>query len=86
VTLALKGKIGLRVHGHIGGFGAASSFSGQIEPMLDWRVGSKVSLQLGYRWLYSDDATGLRDCNSTPRSIADARLRPKGGYEYVQHS
>jgi hypothetical protein len=48
VHLPIKGKIGLVVHGDVGGFGAGSSFSGQIEPMLDWRVGKKVSLQFGY--------------------------------------
>ena len=54
----LKGKIGVRVHGDVGGFGAGSSFSGQIEPMLDWRLGRVVSLQFGYRWLYADYQTG----------------------------
>jgi hypothetical protein len=58
LQLPIKGKIGLRVHGDVGGFGAGSSFSGQIEPMLDWRLGKVVSLQMGYRWLYADYATG----------------------------
>ena len=44
-----------------GGFGAGSSFSGQIEPMLDWRVKKSLSLQFGYRWLYSDYKTGAGD-------------------------
>jgi hypothetical protein len=56
--LPVKGKIGLSVRGDVGGFGAGSSFSGQIEPMLDWRLGKVVSLQFGYRWLYADYATG----------------------------
>ena len=97
VTLSLKGKIGLRVRGRIGGFGAGASFSGQIEPMLDWRVGSKLSLQFGYRWLYSDDATGTGanffryDLLTQGLQLGatfhfDARLRPNGGYEDVQHS
>jgi len=32
--------------------------SGQIEPMLDWRVKKWVSIQVGYRWFYSDYKTG----------------------------
>lgn len=51
-------KIRLRVRGDVGGFGAGSSFSGQIEPTLDWRVARKISLQFGYRWLYADYETG----------------------------
>jgi hypothetical protein len=54
----LSSKLALQVRGDVGGFGAGSSFSGQIEPMLDWRLGKVVSLQFGYRWLYADYQTG----------------------------
>jgi hypothetical protein len=56
--LPIKGKFSLRVHGDVGGFGVGSSFSGQLEPMLDWRLGKVVSLQAGYRWLYADYQSG----------------------------
>jgi hypothetical protein len=56
--LPIKGKLALHVHGDVGGFGLGSSFSGQLEPMLDLRLGRVVSLQAGYRWLYADYQTG----------------------------
>lgn len=46
------------VRGDVGGFGAASSFTDQIEPMLDWRFKKWCSLQFGYRWFYDDYQTG----------------------------
>lgn len=58
LRLPATSKIRLRLRGDIGGFGAGSSFSGQIEPMLDWRVGKRMSLQFGWRWLYADYQTG----------------------------
>ena len=58
LRVPLSSKFAVRVHGDVGGFGAGSSFSGQIEPMLDWRLGKVVSLQFGYRWLYADYKTG----------------------------
>ncbi len=54
----MTSKIRLLVRGDVGGFGAGSSFSGQIEPIVDWRVGNKISLQFGYRWLYADYRNG----------------------------
>ena len=35
MQLPIKGKIGLRVYGDVGGFGAGSSISGQIKTMPD---------------------------------------------------
>jgi hypothetical protein len=58
LRLPAASKIRLRVRGDAGGFGAGSSFTGQIEPMLDWRVSKRMSLQFGYRWLYADYQTG----------------------------
>jgi hypothetical protein len=58
LRIPLGSKVQIRVRGDVGGFGAASKFSGQIEPTLDWRVGRKISLQFGWRWLYADYETG----------------------------
>jgi hypothetical protein len=58
LRLPAAGKFRLRVRGDLGGFGAGSSLSGQIEPMLDWRVNRRISLQFGYRWLFADYETG----------------------------
>jgi hypothetical protein len=58
LRIPLASKVRVRVRGDIGGFGAGSKFSGQIEPTLDWRVGKKISLQFGWRWLYANYETG----------------------------
>lgn len=58
VRFPLTAKIKLRLRGDIGGFGVGSSLSGQLEPLLDWRVAKHVSLQFGYRVFYSDYTTG----------------------------
>lgn len=58
VRLPATGKFRLRLRGDLGGFGAGSRISGQIEPVLDWRVSRRLSLQAGYRWLYADYESG----------------------------
>lgn len=58
VRLPFTAKVGLQFRGDVGGFGVGSSFSGQLEPLLDWRVAKHVSLQFGYRVFYSDYKTG----------------------------
>jgi hypothetical protein len=58
IRIPATAKIRLRLRGDVGGFGAGSSFSGQLEPMLDWRVKKHLSLQLGYRLYYCDYKTG----------------------------
>lgn len=58
LRLPAPSKMRLRLRGDVGGFGAGSSFSGQIEPSLDWRVSKRMSLQFGWRWLYADYETG----------------------------
>ncbi len=51
-------KVGLHLRTDVGGFGAGSTISAQIEPLLDWRPKNWVSLQAGYRWFYADYQTG----------------------------
>ncbi len=58
VRLPSTAKLRLRLRGDIGGFGVGSSFSSQLEPLLDWRIVKHLSLQFGYRLFYSDYKTG----------------------------
>jgi hypothetical protein len=48
----------VRLYSEIGGFGAGSDFTWQIFPTASIRLSSKASLELGYRWLDVDYATG----------------------------
>jgi hypothetical protein len=48
----------LRLYSEIGGFGAGSDFTWQIFPTASIRLTGKASLELGYRWLDVDYATG----------------------------
>lgn len=48
----------LRVYSEIGGFGAGSDFTWQVFPTASLRLSEKASLELGYRWLDVDYATG----------------------------
>ena len=58
LRLPAASKFALLFRGDIGGFGAGSSVSGQIEPLLDWRAKKWLSIQAGYRWFYADYGTG----------------------------
>jgi hypothetical protein len=51
-------RVQLRVYTEIGGFGAGSDFAWQLFPTAGLRLGEKTSLELGYRWLDLDYATG----------------------------
>jgi hypothetical protein len=51
-------RVQLRVYTEIGGFGAGSDFAWQLFPTASLRLGEKTSLELGYRWLDLDYATG----------------------------
>jgi hypothetical protein len=42
----------------IGGFGVGSDFSWQIDPVVNWRVSRRASLQASYRFLQNDYSTG----------------------------
>jgi len=48
----------LRVYTEIGGFGLGSDFAWQIFPNVGIRLTRRASLELGYRWLDLDYATG----------------------------
>jgi hypothetical protein len=48
----------LRVYSEIGGFGLGSDFTWQVFPTVGVRLTRSVSLELGYRWLDLDYATG----------------------------
>ena len=58
LRLPSSSKFGLHLRTDVGGFGAGSTISAQIEPLLDWRIKEWVSMQAGYRWFYSDYQTG----------------------------
>ncbi len=47
-----------QVYTEIGGFGAGSDFTWQIFPTIGVRLTERASLELGYRWLDIDYATG----------------------------
>ena len=47
-----------RVYTEIGGFGAGSDFTWQVFPTVGFRFTDRVSLEVGYRWLDLDYATG----------------------------
>ena len=51
-------RVQLRVYTEIGGFGAGSDFAWQLFPTAGLRLGESTSLELGYRWLDVDYATG----------------------------
>jgi hypothetical protein len=44
-------RVGLRVYTVVGGFGVGSKFVWQVFPTINIGLGSKASLDLGYRWL-----------------------------------
>lgn len=48
----------LRLYTEVGGFGAGSDFTWQVFPTVSLRLTQKTSLDLGYRWLDLDYATG----------------------------
>jgi len=48
----------LRVYTEIGGFGLGSDFTWQVFPDVGIRLARIVSLEIGYRWLHIDYATG----------------------------
>jgi hypothetical protein len=51
-------RVHLRLYGEVGGFGAGSDISWQVFPVVGIRLGRRVSLEVGYRWLDIHYATG----------------------------
>jgi hypothetical protein len=60
ITLRTKAdrRAQLRLYTEVGGFGAGSDFTWQVFPTASIRLSSRASLELGYRWLDVDYATG----------------------------
>jgi hypothetical protein len=48
----------LRLYTEVGGFGAGSDFTWQVFPTVSLKLTDRASLELGYRWLDLDYATG----------------------------
>ena len=51
-------RLQVRLYTEIGGFGAGSDFTWQVFPTLGIGLGKRTSVELGYRWLDVDYATG----------------------------
>jgi hypothetical protein len=60
ITLRTKAdrRAQLRLYTEVGGFGAGSDFTWQVFPTFSLKFTNKASLELGYRWLDVDYATG----------------------------
>jgi hypothetical protein len=51
-------RVQMRIYSEIGGFGVGSDFAWQVFPTVSLRLAGQTSLELGYRWLDVDYATG----------------------------
>lgn len=58
VGLPLGKKFSFNFSGDIGGFGVGSDLTWQAYPYFDWQFAKCASLQLGYRFLYTDYESG----------------------------
>ena len=58
VSLPVWKKLSFNVSGDIGGFGAGSDLTWQAYPCFNWQFTRVMSLQVGYRFLYTDYETG----------------------------
>lgn len=58
IRTTAKRLVQLRLYTEVGGFGAGSDFTWQVFPDVSVNLTEKVSLNLGYRWLDLDYATG----------------------------
>ena len=54
----LTGSIQFGLLANIGGIVAGSDLSYQVRPMLNFGVGSGISIDAGYQWAYMDYETG----------------------------
>ena len=57
-SLPLGKKFSFNVSGDIGGFGVGSDLTWQALPFINWQVSKIMSVQVGYRFLYTDYETG----------------------------
>jgi len=58
LSVPLGNKFSFNVTGDIGGFGLGSDLTWQAFPFLNWQISKAASMQLGYRFLYTDYETG----------------------------
>jgi hypothetical protein len=58
VSLPVWKKLSFNVSGDIGGFGVGSDLTWQAYPCFNWQFTRVMSLQVGYRFLYTDYETG----------------------------
>jgi len=58
LRLPLGGKFSFNVAGDIGGFGVGSDLTWQAFPYFDWQFAKHASLQVGYRFLFTDYENG----------------------------
>jgi hypothetical protein len=56
LLIAAEWSFDLRVD--VGGFGIGSDLTWQAFPGVTWQFGKQTSMQAGYRWVYTDYATG----------------------------
>ena len=68
-----------QVYTEIGGFGAGSDFTWQVFPSLGVKLGDRVSLEVGYRWIDIDYSTG----DGSERFAYDVLTQgPVGGFAF----
>jgi hypothetical protein len=53
-----EGRFGVRLYTEVGGFGAGSDFTWQAFPVLQFRLTKAAAMELGYRWMDTDYASG----------------------------
>ncbi|HXC99278.1 MAG TPA: hypothetical protein VN048_08045 [Verrucomicrobiae bacterium] len=58
IRLPVAGKLSFNVSGDIGGFGVGSELTWQAFPFFSFQFTKMASMQLGYRFLYTDYSTG----------------------------
>lgn len=57
-ALPVSEKISFHVRGDVGGFDVGSTLTWQAFPYLNWQLSHAASIQIGYRWVYTDYETG----------------------------
>jgi hypothetical protein len=58
VSVPLFKTLSIDVMGDVGGFDVASELTWQALPMLNWHFSKWGSIQVGYRWLFTDYSQG----------------------------
>ena len=58
VSIPMGESFSANLHADVGGFGVASDVTWQAFPFVSWHFTEWGSLQVGYRWMYTDYETG----------------------------